>query len=63
MRLYRVTWPDSDPTACNVNWATSKRVANGIARNSHPDAVVTPVDVVPTKDGIRALLDRYDWRQ
>lgn len=62
MKLYRVTWPEADPSACNVNWATTKRVANGIARQSHRDAVVTPVEVTLTADGIRALLDRYDWR-
>lgn len=62
MRFFRIDWPVREPTEQATDWATSKRVADKIARESgDPDARVTEIDVPTDKDGLLAFLRKEIW--
>lgn len=62
MKFYRIDWPDSEPTAQTTDWATSRRVADRIARESgSPDARIREVEIPLTKAGMLAFLKAELW--
>lgn len=62
MRFFRVDWPDDEPTAQTTDWATNKRAADRLARESgSPDARVTEIDVPTDKAGLLAFLREHIW--
>lgn len=60
MRLYRIDWRDSEPTAQQTDWATSLRDAERIAREN-VNAHITPVEVPTTKAGLVSFLKKHVW--
>ncbi len=59
MKLYRIQWYPQDESALDRDWASTKRDANRIARESGDEAEVVAIDVPTDKKGLLEFLRSY----
>lgn len=60
MRFYRVDWHESEPSAQQTEWATSRKQAERIACAAG-DGEITEVDVPTDKGNLLAFLNEHIW--
>ena len=60
MKLYSVTWSESEPTAQSREWFGSRRSAEKCEREN--DGRIEQIDVPTTRAGLLSFLNANNWR-